>query len=229
VDYPLDVYALRAIAWSIGSLAVPVLLGSAFGRRWYGIGALLAIGATVWLLVWLPRTAHSAFQNARFAKASRRYRLVGMFAFTRSRDRSAQLSRAGCEVATGRLDRAGVLLGDVDGEVLEPAERAVWLNNRACLLLDKETPDAPGALALADRAIELRPDVPAIQHTRGRSLLAVGRIDDAIAVLDAMRTAGELAPHLEAERCRDLAIAWEKKGEGEYASDYRARAQLVAR
>ena len=39
----------------------------------------------------------------------------------------------------------------------------------------------------------------------------------------------KLEPFLEAERCRDLAIAWEKKGEGEYASDYRARAQLVAR
>lgn len=229
MDYPYPVYALRAVAWTVGCLAAPLVLGSLFGRRWIGIGAIVAIAATTWLLFWLPRTAHSAFEAARFAKASRRYRLLGIFAFTRARDLSASLSRAGCEVATGRLELAGALLAELEASSLEPAERAVWLNNRACLLLDAEPPDAPGALALADRAIELRADVPAIQHTRGRALLAVGRIDDAISVLDAMRTGGELAPHLEAERCRDLAIAWEKKGEGEYANDYRARAQLVAR
>ena len=48
-------------------------------------------------------------------------------------------------------------------------------------------------------------------------------------VLDAMRTGGELAPQLEAERCRDLAAAWERKGQADYASDYRERARLVAR
>lgn len=222
-------YALRAVAWTLGCLAVPIALGSLLGRRWFGIGSLLAIAATVWLMFWLPRVAHSAFQATRFAKASRRYRLLGLLAFTRARALSALLSRGGCEVAIGRHDRARALLDEVDADTLEPAERAVWLNNRACLLLDAEAPDDVGALSLADQAIELRPDVPAIQHTRGRALLAVGRIDDAIAVLDSMRAAGELAPHLEAERCRDLALAWEKKGQGEYASDYRARAQLVAR
>ncbi len=79
-----------------------------------------------------------------------------------------------------------------------------------------------------DEAIGLRPDVPAIQHTRARALLAVGRIDDAISVLDAMRAAGELAPQLEADRCRDLATAWERKGQVDYAMDYRDRARLVA-
>lgn len=229
MDYPWLVYALRAVGWTVGCLAAPAVLGALFGPRWIGIGVVVAMTATVWLLFWLPRSAHGAFQAARFAKASRRYRLLGMFAFTRGRDRSALLSRVGCDVATGRLQRAHALLSEIEPGDLEPAERAVWLNNRACLLLDAETPDAPAALSLADEAIELRPDVPAIQHTRGRALLGVGRIDDAIGVLDAMRTAGELEPYLEAERCRDLAIAWEKKGEGEYASDYRARAQLVAR
>ncbi len=213
----------------MGCLAAPVVLGSLFGRRWIAIGIVIALVATVWLVFWLPRSAHSAFQAARYAKASRRYRLLQALAFTRSRDRSAVLSRAGCDVATGRIERARAVLASMDESALEPQERAVWLNNRACVLLDAEPSDAPGALALADRAIELRPDVPAIQHTRGRALLGVGRIDDAIAVLDAMRAAGELEPYLEAERCRDLASAWEKKGEGDYASDYRARAQLVAR
>jgi hypothetical protein len=35
---------------------------------------------------------------------------------------------------------------------------------------------------------------------------------------------GDLPPQLEAERCRDLARAWEAKGHAEYAADYRARA-----
>ena len=225
----MSVYALRAVGWTLGCLAVPVVLGSLYGPRWIAIGVVLALAATVWLLFWLPRSAHAAFQAARFAKASRRYRLLRALAFTRARDRSALLSRAGCDVATGQLARAGSALAEIDDSQLEPAERAVWLNNRACLLLDAESPDPTAALALVDRAIELRPDVPAIQHTRGRALLTVGRIDDAIAVLDAMRVAGELEPYLEAERCRDLALAWEKKGQGDYASDYRARAQLVSR
>ncbi len=229
MDYPCRVYALRAVGWTLGCLAAPAVLGSLFGPRWVAIGVIVALVATVWLLFWLPRSAHGAFENARFPRASRRYRLLGLFAFTHARARSALLSRAGCEIALGRFERAKALLGAWDVEKLEPAERAVWLNNRACLLLDGDAPDAPAALELVDSAIELRPDVPAIQHTRGRALLGVGRIDDAIAVLDAMRTAGELAPHLEAERCRDLAIAWEKKGQGDYADDYRARAQLVAR
>ena len=104
----------------------------------------------------------------------------------------------------------------------------MWLNNRACAALDAGR-DPAAALAVADEAIGLRPDVPAIQHTRARALLAVGRLDDAIAVLDAMRAGGELAPQLEAERCRELATAWDRKGQADYASDYRARARLVAR
>ncbi|MBA3457528.1 MAG: tetratricopeptide repeat protein, partial [Deltaproteobacteria bacterium] len=120
------------------------------------------------------------------------------------------------------------ILEDLDVTSLEHAERVVWLNNRACALLDAGG-DAAGALAFVDEAIGLRPDVPAIQHTRARALLAVGRIDDAIAVLDSMRVGGELSPRLEAERCKDLATAWETKGQAEYADDYRDRARLVAR
>jgi hypothetical protein len=60
------------------------------------------------------------------------------------------------------------------------------------------------------------------------ALLAVGRIDDAIAVLDQMRAGGELATQLEAERCRDLARAWTQKGEPAYAEDYRLRAEALS-
>ena len=89
------------------------------------------------------------------------------------------------------------MLATIDGTQLDTAERVVWLNNRACAVLDAGR-DAQVALALVDDAIALRPDVPAIQHTRARALLAVGRIDDAIAVLDSMRSGGELSAHLEA-------------------------------
>jgi predicted Zn-dependent protease len=102
----------------------------------------------------------------------------------------------------------------------------VWLNNRACAVLER---DPQAALALIDEASALRPDVPALQHTRGMVLIAVGRIDDAIAVLDGMRAGGELPPRLEADRCRDLSRAWDKKGESDYAEDYRVRAASVAR
>ena len=39
---------------------------------------------------------------------------------------------------------------------------------------------------------------------------------------------GELSLRLEAERCRELATAWERKGQRDYADDYRDRARLHA-
>ena len=60
-------------------------------------------------------------------------------------------------------------------------------------------------------------------------LIALGRFDDAIGVLEAMRAGGELSPALEAMRCRELARAWDHKGQPDYAADYRDRARLVAR
>ena len=208
-------------------MIAPILLGAMFGPRWVGVGALIAAAATLWLLLWLPRSAHAAFQTGRFDRAGRRYRVIASLAFTGSRERAATLSRAGCEVAAGRRERAEAILSELDPGSLDVAERVVWLNNRACAVLDGAG-DAASALAFVDEAVVLRPDVPAIQHTRARALLAVGRIDDAIAVLDSMRSGGELSPRLEAERCKDLATAWERKGQGAYADDYRERARLLA-
>lgn len=209
-------------------MLAPILLGAMFGPRWIAVGAVIALLATLWLLLWLPRSAHAAFQAGRFDRSGRRYRVIASLAFTAARERAAILSRSGCEVAAGRRERAEALLEPLDPASLDVAERVVWLNNRACAVLDGDG-DATHALALVDEAIALRPDVPAIQHTRARALLAVGRIDDAIAVLDSMRVGGELSPRLEAERCKDLATAWETKGQADYADDYRDRARLVAR
>lgn len=217
----------HVIGWLLGSAAAPIVLGAMLGRRGAWIGVLCALLATAWLLLWLPRAAHGAFEAARFARAARRYRLIGALAFTRKRARAAALSRAGCRIAAGELGAAAAVLDAIEPDGLDAAERVVWLNNRACVALARGG-DAHEALALAEEASALRPDVPAIQHTRGKALLAVGRVDDAIAVLDAMRSGVELSPYLEAERCRELALAWERKGQSDYAADYRARARLHA-
>jgi len=212
----------------VGCVLAPILLGSMFGPRWIAVGLGISVIATLGLVFLLPRAAHRAFVAGRFDRAARRYRVLVALAFSAGRERAAVLSRAACDVAAGRLARAAAALAAVDPSTLETSERAVWLNNRACAALDAGS-DAAEGLALADQAIGLRPDVPALQHTRARALLAVGRLDDAIAVLDAMRTGGELSPQLEAERCRELATAWERKGQADYAGDYRDRARLVAR
>lgn len=196
--------------------------------RWLALGVFAVLVGAVWSQLWLPRMAHAAFASGKWKRATRYYRLIGALAFRARRKRSAVLSRGACAVGAGDHEQAAVLLAALDVTELESVERAVLLNNRACLSLATGAPPAD-ALALADEAIELRPDVPALQHTRARALLAVGRTEDAIAVLDGMRAGGELAPWLEGERCRDLATAWDSKGQAEYAAEYRARAAVVAR
>jgi predicted Zn-dependent protease len=221
-------HAGRLAGWAVVSALCPLLLGSVLGRPWIPIGALVVIAGTAWLVVWLPRTAHAAFEVARYARAARRYRVIGALAFTAARERAAVLSRAGCDVAAGRLDAAERILARFDGNGLDAAERVTWLNNRACIAL-ATSGDPHAALDLIEQAVALRPDVPAVQHTRATALIAVGRFDDAIGVLEGMRAGGELSPALEAMRCRELATAWDHKGQPDYAADYRARARLVAR
>jgi predicted Zn-dependent protease len=215
------------VGWLAGCAIAPLVLGAMFGPRWIAIGLVCSGLATIWLTLWLPRTAHRAFEAARYAAALRRYRLIGAFAFTARRERASQLSRAACHLASGHHADADPLLAAIDATGLDHAERAVLLNNRACAALDAGR-DAHEALALVDEAVNLRPDVPGIQHTRARALIAVGRLDDAIGVLEAMRAGGELPLRLEAERCRELAAAWERKGQRDYADDYRDRARLHA-
>ena len=217
----------RLASWTAICGAIPVVLGSALGRPWIFLGAVLSIAGTVWLVLWLPRAAHGAFEAARYANAARRYRVIASTAFSPARERAAVLSRAGCDLAAGRLASAERILARFDGDSLDSAERVTWLNNRACVALEAGG-DPHGALGLVEQAIALRPDVPAVQHTRATALIAIGRFDEAIAILEAMRSGGELAPALEAVRCRELAKAWEHKGQPDYAADYRDRARLVA-
>lgn len=221
-------FVARILGCAIVVLLLPFLGGNTLGRAGAIAGGGLGILAVVWLWLWLPRSAHDAFEAGKYAAAQRRYRLLGALAPSTARERAVLLSRAGCLVAAGQVELAERLLASLDGGALAAAERAVWLNNRACAALAAGR-DPNTALALVDEASAIRPDVPALQHTRGMALLAVGRVDDAIAVLDGMRAGGELPARLEADRCRDLAKAWSQKGEAAYAEDYRLRAEALAR
>jgi predicted Zn-dependent protease len=209
-------------------LGLPLAGATVLGRGGAVGGVVLSLLSLLTLWLWLPRLAHAAFEAGKLPVAARRYRWLERLAHSASRVRAAGLSRAGCSVAAGELERAEKLLAAIDPADLAVAERAVWLNNRACAQLAGNG-DAAAALALADEAGALRPDVPALQHTRAMALLAVGRVDDAIAVLEGMRAGGELPPRLEADRCRELARAWTQKGETAYADDYRVRAEAFAR
>lgn len=221
-------YALRIFGWLVALVALPIGLAAVLGH----IGLLLAIAldvvAVLWAWLWLARSAHGMFETGRFRNAARRYRILAAVTRSADRERAALLSRVACHVSLGEHDRADALLATIDVKALDAQERAVWLNNRACATLARGD-DPHAALALVDEATALRPDVPALQHTRGAALLAVGRIDDAIAVLDGMRAGGELAPRLEAERCKELAQAWTRKGETAYAEDYQLRADALGR
>ena len=215
----LWVLAVLVPIWSGGELA---------GGLGLVIGVGIALAVLVYARIVLPRSAHAAFDAGKYGGAARRYRVLQLVAVRSARARAAQLSRAGCFVAAGDVERADPLLAEIDDAALDSSERAVWLNNRACAALAAGR-DPHAALVLADEAGALRPDVPALQHTRGMALLAVGRIDDAIAVLDGMRAGGELPTRLESDRCRDLARAWRQKGESAYADDYQLRADGMGR
>lgn len=221
-------YVARAVGCVVVAVALPLLGAAGFGRIGALAGAGLAVLGLFWLWLWLPRLAHGSFEAGKYTVAARRYRMLGALATSATRERAALLSRSGCCVAEGDLAGADRVLALLADHELAAAERAVWLNNRACRTLAGGT-DPHAALALVDEASALRPDVPALQHTRGMALLAVGRVDDAIAVLDGMRAGGELPARLEAERCRDLARAWTQKGEAAYAEDYRLRADALVR
>jgi predicted Zn-dependent protease len=221
-------FTVRRVGLAVALIALPVAARVLLGRAGLVAGVVVTGLMALGLRLWLPRLAHRAFTTGRYRKAQRRYRWLDALATSAPRERAAWLSRAGALIALGDITAADRLLATIDPTALSAAERAVWLNNRACADLASAR-DATAALALADEAVGLRPDVPALHHTRALALLALGRADEAIVVLDGMRAAGELPPRLEADRCRELARAWATKGETAYADDYRLRATAYAR
>jgi predicted Zn-dependent protease len=217
---------MLALAVLVGLPVAGFLLGGPRGAGW-GVGA--DVVAAVAVMIVLPRAGHRAFGRGRHAVARRRYRVIAALAMTRRRAAHAQLSMAACDLADGAHERAMATLTRLDAG-LDPDARAVWLNNRAYAALRCPELGIGNAVALAwaDEAVALRPDVPAIGHTRGLALLELGRVDDAIRVLEELWGKEELAPRLEAERCRDLARAWRAKGHADYAADYETRGRRYA-
>src|SRR5262249_31423993 len=90
--------------------------------------------------------------------------------------------------------------------------------------------DAARALAEADEAVRLRPDVPGFRHTRAVALLAVGRLDDAIVELEDVwnQLDEEAPPPLEAGRCYRLRRAGRRRGGTAPARASSARGGWVA-
>jgi len=209
--YWLGFSAAVAASWAVAGLRTAALVG----LLWTLVGTLV--------VVVLPRSAHVAFERGGFGHAAWRYRVLARLSPSRARRAAARVSVAACRLSTGDVAGGERQLARVDDRALDDAGRAAWLNNRAYAQL-LAGGDATAALAQVDEAVRLRPDVPGVVHTRGLAQLAAGRADDAIRSFETMYELGELSPRLEAERCRDLARAWEAKGHRDYAADYRARA-----
>jgi tetratricopeptide (TPR) repeat protein len=218
-------------------LILTVIAGAAYAAHALGAGraavwaaAAGGLVAAAAAIVWLPRAAHRAFVRGQLSRSALLYRLLRMTLVRRADRLAVDVSLSACELARQEFARALEHLARIDDALLDEAARCAWLNNRAYALA-RAAGDATAALAAADEAIALRPDVPGFRHTRGVALLALGRTDDAIGELNAVWEAAaepDAGSVLEAERCFDLGMAWQRKGERDYAVDYFERAQRAA-
>ena len=191
---------------------------------------LAVVPLVLWL--WLPRAAHSAFRRGDYPRARRLYWLLRLTSLSARSRAAIDVSLAACAMATEAFTRALRVLERVEQDALGEAARAAWLNNRAYALV-RSGGDPQAALRDCDQAIASRPDVAGFHHTRGVVLLALDRVDEAIGELERLwdHLAGEGGADqtlLEAERCYDLGVAWQKKGDTAYAADYFQRAYQTA-
>lgn len=212
---------------------VPALVAAAVAGGSAGIVAFAGMGLLLQgLRLMLPAAAHAAFTRGDLTAAHRRYRALATLAWLRHRRTAAIVSLAAVELARGELEKAEAHLASLDEPSLAGDARAAYLNNRAMVALRRGR-SLDEAVALAEAAVALRPDVPGIRHTHALALLAQGQLEAAISAFDELHRMAELPPLLEAERCEDLAAAWQQRGEVDYATEYRRRAaharQLVGR
>lgn len=219
----LGVLALVVAAAVVAGLAVTADAAIAT------VAALALAGVALVVRAALPRLAHAAFRAGAHRRARRLYRLCAALAWAGPRRTAAKVSWAAALLAGGEHEAGARALDAISADErgrAEPGTRAGWLANRAyaALRLGATGPAAEAALAQVHEALALGLDAPAVLHTEGLALAALGRLDDAIAVFERLWQRAELRPALEVERCLDLARAWAAKGEDAYAADYRARA-----
>ena len=217
--------------------AIAVAMGAGASVTHSAVGVL---GSVVWLLgwcvlsavllLWVPRIAHSRFLAGEYSTARFWYRILRWVVLHEKSLGGVQVSIAGSFLAENQFVIASELLENIDGSKLSASARAAWLNNRAYLRV-RNAQEFASALALCDQAIALRPYVSGFHHTRAVVLIGLGRVEEAIAILDGIwrqYTVDVTNDVFEAERCYDLAIAWAKKGQREYAVDYFERSRRTA-
>jgi tetratricopeptide (TPR) repeat protein len=195
----------------IDSPEVPLLL--AFGAFTLGIvGIDLARSG---------RRVLTDFRKGRYHWALRGTRWLLRWSLRRSSRATLQLNLAACHLASGEYADGGEVLKTMDREGLPDNLLGIWENNYAYFLLSTGG-DAAEALKLCDKASSLNPSNPAFRSTRGIAQLALGRVDDAIAELQAAVDAGleTQGPAAMAENYYHLAQAWESHGEVAYARDH---------
>ena len=157
-------FALRILGWLTGALALVVALGTVAGR----LGALVGSPRPS-----RPRSgsgcgcrgsAHAAFEAGAFARAARRYRILGLRRGHRSaRARGAAVAHW-LRVALGEHAEAEALLARSMRPRSTPSERAVWLNNRAVRRARARSARGAGADRRGERAAPRCPGAPA--HAR---------------------------------------------------------------
>lgn len=207
---------IAQLAW-----LVPALVALARpGKRGMVLAVLCGLCVFAWFWLVVPRRATRAFAAGQLLRARRHYRWLAASWWPERRD-AARLSLAAC--AIGLQHDASALLDQLTTRLatLGLSERAALANLRALQALQTGRHDA--ALDFADAACALRPDVPELAHTRALCLIALDRTDEAIALLELATAEPDHTRH-EAERCAALAVAWLRKGERDYARDYRRRA-----
>ncbi|MFH2005682.1 MAG: tetratricopeptide repeat protein [bacterium] len=161
------------------------------------------------------------FRRGRYDWARRGTLWLLRWTLRRASRATLQLNLAACHLAAGTYEQGGEVLRTMDRDGLPEAVRGIWENNYAYYVLS--TGGEPReALGLCDQASTLNPTNPAFRSTRGIAQLALGRIDDAIAELQAavdvgLETQGVAAM---AENYYHLARAWESRGETAYARDH---------
>lgn len=161
------------------------------------------------------------FRKGRYGWALRGTRWLLRWSWRRSSRATLQLNLAACHLAAGDYEDGGEVLRSMDKDGLPDTVRGIWENNLAYYLLS--TGGNPReALELCDLASSLNPSNPAFRSTRGIAQLSLGRLDDAIAELQAAVDAGLETQGVAAmaENYYHLAQAWESHGEVAYARDH---------